>query len=167
MALMDSSANVLSGSGVDMTAATAATSSAEDALKSMLGSDRFATYQQFEKTLPDRIQVQQLGQQLDSVGTPLIDYQSQALVQIMSEERANMPSALSNNSGGAQQLASMSPDDIDQYSQQLDAMNQRVYNRAMSILSPQQLTAFAAFQKNMAASQLAGLKMAQGMFKSQ
>ncbi|HEX4084314.1 MAG TPA: hypothetical protein VHY22_05345 [Chthoniobacteraceae bacterium] len=166
MALMDSSADVLSGSGVDMSAATAATNSADDALKSMLGSARYATYEQFEKTLADRIEVQQLGQQLDSVGTPLQDDQSQALIQIMSEERANLPALFSGAAGGAQPLAGMGPDSVAQYTRQLDAMNQRVYNRAMSILSPPQLTAFAAFQKNVTASQIAGLKMAQGMMNN-
>jgi len=170
MALMDSGANLLSGTGMDINAATAATNAANDALKSMLGSDRYAAYQQFEKTLADRMEVQQLGQQLDSVGVPLQDYQSQALVQIMSQERAGMPSLMSSASdspGGMQQAFSMSQTDMDNYQQQLDAMNQRVYNRAMSILNPQQLTAFSAFQKSMTTQQMTGLKMAQGFFKSQ
>lgn len=163
--LMDSSANMLSGSGVDMSAATAAVNASNDALKDMLGPDRFAQYQAFEKTLGDRIMVQQFNQQLGSVGSPLQDYQSQALTQIMSQERAGLPNFQSANGAGLNQLQNMTPDQMDQYSQQVDAVNQRVYNRAMSVLTPPQLSAFAAWQKNMATAQVAGLKMTQQMFK--
>ncbi len=90
-ALMDSSANMMSGGKLDMDAVTAATNTANAALKDLLGPDRFSAYQEYEKTLGDRIQVQQFGQQLGSTGAPLQDYQSQALIQIMSQEQANMP----------------------------------------------------------------------------
>jgi hypothetical protein len=165
MALMDSSANMLSGSAVDTNAAMAATDTANDALKALLGPARFGQYQDYEKTLGDRIQVQQFSQQLGAAGAPLQDNQSQALIQIMSQEQANMPNLQSANGAGMQQALNMSPSDIDQYSQQLNAMNQRVYDRAVSVLTPQQLTAFGNYQKTMAATQLAGLKMAQQMFK--
>jgi hypothetical protein len=165
MALMDSSANMMSGSAVDLKAASAAATTSDDAIKSLLGPDRFGQYQSFEKTLGDRIQVQQFSQQLGSTGAPLQDYQSQALIQIMSQERATLPSFQSNSGAGLAQGISMTPDQISQYSQQIDAMNQRVYNRALSVLTPPQLSAFAAFQKNLATVQVAGLKMTQQMFK--
>jgi len=70
MALMDSSANMLAGSPIDVKSATAATNTADDALKDLLGPDRFTQYQAFEKTLGDRIQVQQFSQQLAVAGLP-------------------------------------------------------------------------------------------------
>lgn len=167
MALMDSSANMMAGGEVDMKAATAAANTTDDALKDLLGSARFGEYQDFEKTLGDRIQVQQFSQQLGAVGPPLQDYQSQALIQIMSQEQANLPNFKSGHGAGIQQATNMNPADMDQFSQQIDAMNQRVYNRAMSVLTPPQLSAFASFQKNMAAAQLAGLKMSQQMLKGE
>jgi len=163
-ALMESSANMASGGGLDMKAATAATSTAEEALKDLLGPQRFGQYQGFEKTLGDRIQVQQFSQQLGATGAPLQDYQSQALIQIMSQERASLPNFQPAN---GQQALEMSQEQMDQYSQQVDAMNQRVYNRAMSILTPPQLTSFQTYQKNLAAAQIAGLKMAQQMLKGE
>jgi len=165
MALMDSSANMLAGSPIDVKSATAATNTADDALKDLLGPDRFTQYQAFEKTLGDRIQVQQFSQQLGAVGSPLQDYQSQALIQIMSQERTNLPSLQSSGSPGVQQALNMTPDQIQQYSDAVNAMNQRVYNRAISILTPSQLSAFSEFQKSMATAQVAGLKMTQQMFK--
>ncbi len=91
MALMDSSANMMSGSEVDLKAATAATNTADAALKDLLGPARFGEYQDFEKTLGERIQVQQFSQQLGRWDRRLQDYQSQALIQIMSQEQANLP----------------------------------------------------------------------------
>jgi hypothetical protein len=163
-ALMDSSVNMVSGSQVDMKAVTAATNTANDAIKSLLGQNLFDQYQGYEKTLGDRIQVQQFSQQIASTGAPLQDYQSQQLIQIMSQEQASQPAMPGGGSTPGQGM-SMTQEQLDQYSQQVDAMNQRVYNRAMSVLTPAQLTAFATFQKNMATAQMAGLKMAQQMFK--
>jgi hypothetical protein len=165
-ALMDSSANMMSSGKLDTGAMTAATDTANAALKDLLGPDRFSAYQDFEKTLGDRIQVQQFCQQLGSTGAPLQDYQSQALIQIMSQEQANMPNLQSPDGAGAQKALDMSPADIDQYSQQLTAMNQRVYNRAMSVLTQPQLSAFATYQQTMTTAKLAGLKMAQQMMKA-
>jgi len=167
MALMDSSANMMSGGAVDMKAASAATETADDALKGLLGTDGFAQYRDYEKTLGDRIEVQQFSQQLGSVGSPLEDYQTQALIQILNQERASLPNPQAGNGGNPQQALNLSPDQIDQYSQQVDAMNQRVYSRALSVLTPPQLSAFATFQKNMATAQVAGLKMTQQLFKGQ
>lgn len=162
MALMDSSANMMSGGQVDPKAVSAATDTADAALKDLLGPDQFAQYQDFEKTLGSRMQIQQFNQQLAGEGMPLQDYQNTALTQIMSQENASIPSFKNN----PQDLANMSQSDVDQYSQQIDATNQRIYNRAMSVLTPPQLSAFASYQKNMAAAQLAGLKMAQQMMNN-
>jgi hypothetical protein len=158
MALMDSGADALSGGKVNASATAAATSTANAALKDLLGPDGFGQYQDFEKTLGARMQVGQLNQQLTGQGMPLQDYQNTALIQIMTQETAAIPKF---DNGGA---LNMSDDAINQYSQQLDAANQRVYNRAMSVLTPPQLSAFATYQKSMSAAQLAGLKMARQMF---
>jgi hypothetical protein len=164
MALMDSSANALSGSGVDMNAATAATSAADDALKALLGPDQYAQYKGFEKTLGVRMQLNQLGQQLSGEGMPLQDYQSTALIQIMSQENAAMPN-FGAGSGSPANFTTMTQADLDQYAQRLDATNQRIYTRAMSVLSGPQLTAFGNYQKTLAAGQVASIKMAQQMLK--
>jgi len=164
-ALMDSSANMMSGSAVDLKATTAVTNASDDALKQLLGPARYGQYQDFEKTLGDRIQVQQFNQQLGAEGSPLQDSQSQALIKIMSEEQANMPSFKSPNGAGMKQAMNMSQADIDQYAQQVEATNQRVYIRAASVLTPAQLPVFKTFQSNMENAQVAGLKMTQQMFK--
>lgn len=160
--LMDSSANMISGGAVDMKAAAAAANTANDALKELLGSDRFSQYVEFEKTLGSRVQAQQFNQQLAGDGVPLQDDQREALLTIMSEENAKMTPS---GGGGAPNGLGMNPADIDQFSKQVEETNQRIYNRAMAVLSPQQLSAFAIFQKNMETEQIEGRKMAQQMLK--
>jgi hypothetical protein len=164
-ALMDQSANMMSGSGIDMNATTAASNTADAAIKDLLGADRYGEYQDFEKTLAPRAELQQFNQQLTGEGMPLQDYQNSALIQIMSQETSAMPNF--NTPGGTQQLSNMSDADMNQLSQQIDATNQRIYNRAMSVLTGPQLTAFASYQKNMETAQVAGIKMAQQMMKGQ
>jgi len=123
MALMDSSANMMSGNPVDMKAATAATNTADEALKELLGSDRFGLYRDFEKTLGDRSRCSSSASNLGRWVRRCQDYQTQALIQIMSQERANLPGPQTGGAG----MASLTPDQIDEYSKQVDAMNQRVY----------------------------------------
>jgi FtsZ-binding cell division protein ZapB len=163
MALMGASENALSGGAVDMKAATAATSAASDALRELLGPDRFALFEKYEKTLGPRVQVARLDQQLTGIGAPLADYQTTALVQIINEESADLPSF----ANGTAPPESMDAAAIDDYSRAVDAANQRIYTRARAILKPDQLATLATFQKNMAATQIAGLKMARQMMNGE
>jgi FtsZ-binding cell division protein ZapB len=159
MALMGASENAMSGGAVDMKAATAATNAASDALRELLGPDQFTLFEKYEKSLGPRVQVARLNQQLTGIGVPLRDYQATALIQIISQESAALP--VFGNGGASAQ--SMDPAAIDDYAQAVEAANQRIYTRARSLLKPEQLAALAAFQKNMAATQVAGLKMARQM----
>jgi outer membrane murein-binding lipoprotein Lpp len=156
MALMDSSASAMSGGEVDLKAATAAANATDDALRDLLGPARFAQYQQFEKSLGPRLEVQQFARQLAADGYPLEDSQRASLIRIFSQEAATAP---------AFENGAVSPAEIDRYSEEVAAADQRIYGRAETVLNPAQLGALAAFQKNMATSQLAGLKMTQQMLK--
>ena len=157
--LMDSSAELMAGGKPDVNGVTAATDAANDAMQKLLGPQQYQQYEQFEKTLGSRVELQQFSQQLAGEGAPLQDYQSTALLQIISQESASLP-----QTGSAQGMA-MSQEDMNQYAQAVSVMNQRVYNRAMSVLSPQQLAYFASFQKNVSTAQMAGLRLTQRMIK--
>jgi hypothetical protein len=157
---------MMAGGAANAKDTAAAMQTASDAMKSLLGADRYAQYQGFEKTLGQRIQVQQFSQQIAATGAPLQDYQSQALIQIMSEESKNMPGMnFGDSQKNPQQFIDMSPTQMDQFSQQMSAVNDKIYTRAMSVLTPPQLTAFKTYQQNAVTAQVAGLKMAQQMFK--
>lgn len=156
MALMNSSENALTGGAVDMKAATASTNAANEAIKELLEPEQYRLYEVYEKNLGPRVQVAQLNQQLTGLGAPLKEYQGTALVQIISEENAMLP-AFGENAASEQELDAS---DIDQYARQIDAVDQRIYQRAGALLTPEQLAVLSTFLKNMAATQIAGLRMA-------
>jgi hypothetical protein len=157
MALMNSSADAMSGKGVDMNAATAATNATDDALRQLLGAERFAKYAEFEKTLGARMEVLQFNQQLAGIGQPLTNPQIINLVNIITEESSDVPAIGAGPGGG-----SISQIDIDLYMHQIQAMNRRVYSRASAFLLPSQLSVFAGFQQNLVNAQIAALKLAGG-----
>jgi len=163
MALMGASENAMSGGAVDMKAATAATGAATDALRELLGPDQFTLFERYEKSLGPRVQVARLDQQLTSIGVPLKDYQATALVQIISQETADLPDFTT----GTAPPETMDAAGIEDYAQAVDAANQRIYMRARTLLNSIQLTALATFQKDTAATQIAGLKMARQMMNGE
>jgi len=61
---------------------TAARAQVEDAIRSSLGSERYAVYRDFERTLPQRATVAQLELRLSYSGAPLTAGQADALVNI-------------------------------------------------------------------------------------
>jgi len=163
MALMDASQKAMSGGTVDEKGAMAATDAASDALRQLLGPDQFARYEQYEKTLGPRLQVAQFSRQLASLGMPLQDYQTTALVQIFSQESVSPPT----QTGGAQPEKGVDAGGIDQFSQDVDTANQRIYQRARPLLTREQLGVLSSFQKNMAETQVAGLRMARQMMNGE
>lgn len=71
----------------------AAQSQIEQAIHSSLGSDRYAIYRDYERTLPHRATVAQLEQRLSYTRTPLTAAQAEAVVRILA---ANTPPVAEN-----------------------------------------------------------------------
>lgn len=168
MALMDGSMAILEGR--DSAEARAGDmerkkEAAEEPLKTMLGPEKFAQFQGYEKSLPDRMQLAQLGQQLAASGAPLQEFQSSSLLQIMADERAKQPAQLSANDPAA--AARLSDADLDSFVSSQQELNARVRTRASSVLNAQQMSAFEAYQKQMIETQKFGMKMARDMMKKQ
>lgn len=108
-------------------------------IRSVLGDDGFADYQQYQKTLPQRTSVDQFAQRLSYTSTPLTDAQSDQLVQILADTapagsatglsaRGNMLASIGANMGGA-------------------PISNDAIVRAQGVLSPDQLTALQAYQQ--------------------
>ena len=133
----------------------------KEELKALLGEEHAAQFEGYEKTLPDRMGIAQLNQQLASTSSQLNDSQTNSLIQISSEERSKMP-ASPFKPGGTQGM-DMSPEEMDQYFQQQADLNQRINTRAMSLLTPQQMEKFTAHQQQFLEMQKMGIKMAKEM----
>jgi hypothetical protein len=99
----------------------------------------------------------------------LTDPQTEALLAIMKEEKKNVAATtglpLSDaNKDPAKLQALLADGKVDELLQGQDTLSQRVYDRARSILSPDQLNTFGRFQTNQMQMMRMGMSMAKKMF---
>jgi hypothetical protein len=133
-------------------------------IKQLLGDDNYKAYQGYEKTLPDRLTMNQLNDQLAGTGTPLTSDQQTQLMQVMSEARSSFTWTSTLNQRDANSsadIASMlTQDNIDKYVAEHEQFDQQILSRAQQILTPDQLTAFQKYQKSQRDMQVLSMKMA-------
>ena len=102
-------------------------------LRATLGDAGFAQFAQYEATIPDRLIVDAVNEQ----GGNLDESQSQQLLKILGEARQQ----IIDQSGIAQNLGTMSPDDaITTMQQQQTVLQQTINSRVQNLLTPQQAT---------------------------
>ena len=131
-------------------------------VRSLLGDAQFAQYEDYNKSIPDRMAMTQLKTQLTG-DNALSDQQNQFLLQVMREERL---SVMGDKPKVDDWKAISSADGMDKFFSQQEELNARVLQRAQSILTPEQYQSFASFQTNQLSMQKMSVKMAQTMFKS-
>jgi len=139
----------------------------QDEIKVFLGDERYNQYKDYTETLGDRLQLNQLAQQLANSQNPITSDQQGRLISIMKEERQSLAADFANLgwSGGksTDPSAVLSEEKMNQIMDLQQNLGQRVFERAQSVLQPEQLDAFGAFQTNQLAMQRLGIKMVQGM----
>lgn len=135
-------------------------------IQDLLG-DQYGAFEAYEKSLPDRMAVQQYQMQFAAAGQSLTDEQRAGLLQIMSEERASAtPSFNASGSNVKAQMALVQSDEaLHTFLAERDALNQRVLARAGSVLTPEQVTQLAAFQEQFSKMQEVGMQMGKQMMK--
>jgi hypothetical protein len=140
----------------------------EEQVKAFLGDDRYAQYKDYEQTLGERAMLNQFKQQ---AGTDynLTDPQTEALLTIIKEEKKNVAATTGlplgdANKDPAKLQALLADGKMDELLQGQDAVSQRVYDRARTILSPDQLNTFGKFQTNQMQMMRLSLSMAKKMF---
>lgn len=137
----------------------------DEQLKAFLGDDRFAQYQEYQQTVGQRTQLSLFKQQLGA-DNPLSDQQTEQLLTFMKEEQKNMgPDPFGAKNDPANFEAMLSPDKLQQFLDNQSQVNQKVYDRAKDLLSPDQLEAFGTFQTNQLNMMKLGMSMAAKMFK--
>jgi len=161
-------ASSLFGGGTNQTLAltnlTSAQKSFDDDLKAFLGDDRYAFYKDYQQTVNERMQLNQF-KQMAGTENPLTDQQTEALLAIMKEEKAATAAAtgqsfpgVGNDTAGFQTM--LSDDSVEKLLQAQGTVNDRVYQRASQLLSPDQMTAFGRFQTNQLQMMRMGMTMA-------
>jgi hypothetical protein len=169
---MDMSAKALGNDGdaskLEANAADAQkTKSDYDAeIKNILGEERMKKFEDFERTVGERMMLQQYQQSLSGSGTPMDEGQRKALLGIMTEERLRQPAtpleAGSKDVSGAMK-ALRTGEGFDKAMASQRDINQRVLSRARTLLSADQIVSFETAQKQMLDMQEMGMKMGKAM----
>ena len=132
-------------------------------IRTLLGEEDYATYEEFEETQPDRMQVDAFKQGLRG-DNQLTEEQEHKLIVAMHEERTQF-----TFSGGLGQQESFDPSQLTEETltsqmAEFEKLNQRYIERAGGILSEPQLEQFQGTLEKQRAMQEMGLKMAVQMF---
>jgi hypothetical protein len=132
---------------------TAQNQQTDDAIRNLLGESGYASYKDYQDTMSDRMAMQQFNQSLAGAGGALSDAQSQALLQILTEERRGTPwgagdNPFSSNPGEAGLQAALSAEAANQFFEHQQQVNQRVLDRAATTLNAEQLEALRKHQEN-------------------
>jgi gas vesicle protein len=138
----------------------------DESIKALLGEEKFAQYQEYKKTVGERMQLNMFTQQMEGAQTPLQEEQTKQLMGLIREEHEKNPPALSEElkTDSANFAKLFSGDLMEKQMQWQEEMNRRVLDRAAQILTPDQLKAYADFQNQQLNMQRLGMKMAGGMF---
>lgn len=135
-------------------------------IKALLGDERYAQYEDYQKNIGDRMQLDQLKTKLAAQNLPMQDEQMAQMLQAMKEEKAAMPPVIPSDASQvpANMKSLLTAENLDKQTQWLDDYNRRVLDRAAQILTPEQLKQYAEYQEQQSAMQKFGLKMAREMF---
>jgi hypothetical protein len=136
-------------------------------IKTLLGDDRYPLYEDYQKNMGERMQLDQLKNQLAADNLPLRDDQSAQLMQIMKEEKSAVPPIIPTDQTQMPKKELFTPENLDKQIQWMDDYNKRVLARAGGVLSPEQMKQYTAFQEQQASMQKLGLNMARSMFGGQ
>ena len=149
----------------------AAHQAADDQMKSFLGEDRYAEYKDYQQTVGERAQLNQLKQQNAGGENALSDQQTDQLLALMKEEKQNAAargeSVFSAGQDQAKLQELVAGGQTDKLLESQESLNQRVYDRARDVLTPAQLDSFGAFQTNQLQMMRMGMTMAKKMFTSE
>jgi len=151
-----------------LTTLTAEQKNFDDQVKAFLGDARYAQYKDYQQTVSERMLLNQFKQQAGS-DYNLSDVQTEALLSFMKEEKKNVAASTGlpladANQDAAKLQAMMSDDKVGELLQAQETIGQRVYDRARTILSPEQLETLGRFQTNQMQMMRLGMGMAKKMF---
>jgi len=135
----------------------------DEQVRGFLGESRYAQYKDYQETAGERTQLNQFRQTAGGEH-PITDQQTEQLLAFMKEEKQAVSAAGGLSSFDAKNADSMqamlSGEGLEKILQNQDTMGQRVYERAKTVLSENQLAAFGNFQTNQMQMMRMGMSMA-------
>jgi hypothetical protein len=138
----------------------------EEQMKSLLGEDRFNLYKEYQQSVGERTQLTLFKQQNSGTDYPVSDIQIEQLLNFTKQEKQGLTAmgqqfpATGSGQDPANLDAMLSPEQSEKFIQSQETLNQRVYERAKTVLSPQQLEAYQKFQATQLQTLRLGFSMA-------
>ncbi|HWN94013.1 MAG TPA: hypothetical protein VNT99_03185 [Methylomirabilota bacterium] len=133
-------------------------------IKALLGDERFAIYEDYQKNMGERMQLDQFKSQIAAENMPLRDDQAVQLSQIMKEEKAAVPPIIPTDQTQMPTKEQLTAENLEKQMQWMEDYNRRVLARAQSVLSPDQFKQYQTFQEQQLSMQKLGMNMARQMF---
>lgn len=135
----------------------------EGEIKALLGEDRFGQYENYQKTMGERMQLDQFKNQLSSEA-PLSEEQTKQLLELMQSEKSAVPMAVPTPPTSGEVTEIFTAEVLEKQIKWAEDYNRRVLEGAGKILTADQLKQYQAFQEQQASMQKLGLQMVKGMF---
>ena len=140
----------------------------QSSIKEFLNDENdYKEYEFYSKTVGERMTISGLQTQLQSNNIPLDPQQEDKLVHLMYEERTKVPFENDFHDQNNFDPTALNKDSLERFSEQNKIYQANLENRVGEVLTPEQSTVFIEQQKQAAAMQQMGLKMAIGMFGSE
>ncbi len=114
-------------------------------LHDFLGAEDFATYETYEETQPERLQVDRFQQQLLLHDIPLTEDQQRHLILLLHEENTALETLIEAVMGDPADTVPLDPEITDLYREAAENHQQRILERAQSVLTDDQATFFEDF----------------------
>ncbi len=139
----------------------------EEEMKKFLNSEEdYNEFEYYEKTMGERMMLSQMDKDLSGTDSALSDATYRELLGIMHDERENFDfnSNLNDQENMDMSAERFSKDNVQNYANDVQNLNDAICQKAQSILTPEQYDAFVASLKTFTDMQLAQLEMAAQMF---
>lgn len=137
----------------------AATDASDKALKELLGDSAFAKFESFEKSQPERLQLNTLNSQLKDKGIELSEEAESKLMDTMFQERTNFKFDMDFADQKNFDFEKYNEAGLSRYAEQQQELRGRILTKAEGILTPEQLEVFRKNQEQQAAMEKMGLQM--------
>ena len=136
-------------------------------IRQLLGETDYPAFEQFEKSLPDRLVFGMFKTKLARSGAPLSEEQQEQLLQAVAEARAQYPwsTDLSRRIQNPADLAvAFSGENIAVFAREEEEFDRQFLDRAHNMLTAKQLAAFGPFLAKQRQAKIASMKMTSKMF---
>lgn len=135
----------------------------EDQIRQLLGDDQYAAVKEYETSLPDRLAVGQIRDQLAGTGAALSAAQEEQLMQAMRDLRTGFKWSFDYSNAGGENVdftEMFREDRLNQFAQEKERFDREFLERAKQYLSAEQLAALEKAQTTQREMQVNAMKLA-------